>query len=288
VAVTVYYDEDGSGAIDPGERVRFPEVEVEVAGRVARTERGTGRAVVSGVPAGSHAVSVRPETLPPFFEVSRSASVTVPPGAVEASLALTAPIGGNRPNTYLAFGDSLTVGEGARSSDGYRSILQDQLRQWLGAATVIDDGASGTRSGRGADRLGASLNRYRPAAVLVMYGTNDWNDNRCKVEFPCDTVENLRTMIGLAKSVRTLPFLATIPPANPEVAGEERNDWVARLNDLLRPMARQEGAVLVEVHQAFLREGPLPSLFVDHVHPNDRGYQIIANEFFRAISRRAP
>jgi phospholipase/lecithinase/hemolysin len=34
-----------------------------------------------------------------------------------------------------------------------------------------------------------------------------------------------------------------------------------------------------------MRESNLSGLFADHVHPNDRGYQIIAAEFFRAITR---
>jgi lysophospholipase L1-like esterase len=50
-------------------------------------------------------------------------------------------------------------------------------------------------------------------------------------------------------------------------------------------MARQEGAALADIHAVFLREGNLRSLFVDHIHPNDRGYEIMAAEFFRAISQ---
>jgi lysophospholipase L1-like esterase len=151
---------------------------------------------------------------------------------------------------------------------------------------VIDEGISGTRSDAGAERIGGSLNRERPAYTLILYGTNDWNRAECKTDFPCYTIDSLRSMIGAVKATRSLPFLATIPPANPEVgAGAERNDWVARMNDLIRPMARQEGAVLVDVHAAFLRAGTLSDLFADHVHPNDRGYQILADEFFRAITQ---
>jgi lysophospholipase L1-like esterase len=98
-------------------------------------------------------------------------------------------------------------------------------------------------------------------------------------------VDSLRSMVGSARAARSLPFLATIPPANPAVAnGADRNEWVARMNDFIRPMARQEGAVLVDVHAAFTKAGNLTDLFADHVHPNDRGYEIIAGEFFKAIT----
>jgi lysophospholipase L1-like esterase len=38
------------------------------------------------------------------------------------------------------------------------------------------------------------------------------------------------------------------------------------------------------VEKAFLAAGDLPRLFSDHVHPNDAGYQLIAQTFFEAIA----
>jgi hypothetical protein len=56
------------------------------------------------------------------------------------------------------------------------------------------------------------------------------------------------------------------------------------MNELIRPMVAEEGAVLADLHAAFLEAGPLEDLFVDHVHPNDDGYDIIARVFFEAIT----
>jgi len=36
-----------------------------------------------------------------------------------------------------------------------------------------------------------------------------------------------------------------------------------------------------------MNAGPLNTLFFDHVHPNDRGYDIISATFFEAITRAA-
>jgi len=89
------------------------------------------------------------------------------------------------------------------------------------------------------------------------------------------------------RDAHSLPFLATILPTNPihPKSPPERNEWVAEMNDEIRKMAREEDAILVDLHAAFLREGDLTALLVDHVHPNDRGYAIITEEFFEAITQ---
>ena len=91
-----------------------------------------------------------------------------------AFLPATLPIGSNRANVYLAFGDSITDGEGSSDGNGYASRLQRKLQAHFGRATIIKDGLAATRSNRGADRLPDSLT-VRPAYTLIHYGTNDWN-----------------------------------------------------------------------------------------------------------------
>jgi lysophospholipase L1-like esterase len=293
VIITAFYDENGNGTLDITESARVADVEVEVAGRTGRTDKGTGRAVVAGVPEGSHRVTAREATLPPFYrtEATASASVQSPqPAGADVYVPLALPIGNNRPNVYLGFGDSITVGDGSRTTDGYRDVLEQLLRQHFGRGQVITDGEGGTRTPAGVDRIGASVSRHRPAYTLILYGTNDWNraSFECRTTFACDTAENLRHIIGVVESVSSLPVIGTIPPANPDgFAAAERNEWVAKMNEQIRTMARAEGAVVADIHAAFLRQANLSSLFADHVHPNDRGYQVIAEEFFRALTRPA-
>jgi lysophospholipase L1-like esterase len=293
VIVTVFYDENGNGTLDTTETGRVPDVEVEVAGHTARTDKLTGRATVAGVPEGSHRVTAREASVPPFYRSVASASVSVSspqPAGADVYVPLTLSIGNNRPNVYMGFGDSITAGDGAHSTDGYRDVLEQLLLQHYGRGQVISDGAGGTRTPAGVDRIGQSLSRSRPAYTLILYGTNDWNraSAECRNNYVCDTADNLRHMIGQVESVSSLPVVGTIPPANPNfIAAEDRNAWITRMNEQIRPMARAEGAVVADIHAAFLREPSLSALFADHVHPNDRGYQIIAAEFFRAITRPA-
>ena len=95
-------------------------------------------------------------------------------------------------------------------------------------------------------------------------------------------------MVLQARDAGAFPVVGTIPPVNPSYAdrdAEARNDWVRRMNDLVRAMARQERAPIAEIHGDFLKQSSLPPLFDDFLHPNDAGYRVIARAFFDAITK---
>jgi lysophospholipase L1-like esterase len=294
----VFYDENGNGVADPAEAVRLPSVGVAVGGVAGSTAAG-GRFSLPSVPNGAQAAQARPDALPPYFTPGAPLAVSVPPTGDVAVPAVLALGGRAKPNVYLAFGDSITWGQGSSDGAGYTDILQADLRSYWGKAGVTRDGVPGTKSNRGESRLGASLGTHRPAYLLILYGTNDWNDPECRNEFPCYTVTALRSMVLQARDAGAFPVVGTIPPVNPSYADRDaaaRSDWVKRMNDLVRAMAKQERAVIAEVHGDFLKQPSLPPLFEDFLHPNDTGFRLIARSFFDAItkpvsasgSRRAP
>ena len=286
VGVALFYDENGNGALDGGENVRIPEATIEIAGRQGRSAPVTGESIIANVPAGTHTLSVRPASLPPMFVGPSPFPLTVPQTSGTAFLPITLPIGNNRPNVYLAFGDSITDGEGSSDGMGYVSRLRRRLESHFGRATLIKDGLGATRSNVGSDRLPDSLT-VRPAYTLIHYGTNDWNSGECKQNPPCFTIESLHTMVREVKHNRGIPVLGTIIPGNPadERVPPERNAWVAAQNVRIRDLARAEGALLADLEAAFLREAALPPLFADHVHPRDAGYEVMAQAFFEAVTR---
>jgi acyl-CoA thioesterase I len=284
VALTVFYDENGDGVAAATENARVPDVAVEIAGQSGTSAKVTGEATVPNVPDGRHTVGLR--SLPPYYRLTGAAPAVDVPQSTPAAVALTLPIGGNRANRYLGFGDSITDGLGSRDIDGYRGPLQEALQRHFGRGVVEQDGLGGSKSDDGAERIYGVINRVRPAYTLILYGTNDWK--RCEQQVPCYTVDAVRSMIGAAKAIDSLPILATLPPVNPNENLPERNDWIVRMNTALRAMAQLEGTPVADVHGGFTRAagtgGELAALFVDTVHPNDRGYQIIADAFFRAIT----
>ena len=285
----VFYDVNGNGALDAGETVRFPGVTVSVGGRTGESATG-GQFVVSDVPAGTQQAEAQAGSLPAYFRAGAAVTVSVPQSGGEVAVPTTLEIGGNRPNYYLGFGDSITWGVGGGVGGGYESYLEADLRALWGEAVLLNAGDPGTKSYQGVPRLPQSLQRGRPAFTLILYGTNDWNDSQCRSGFPCYTIESLRSMIRTARDWGSNPIVGTIPPANPAYEDKNaaaRNIWITQMNDLLRAMAQEEGVRVAEIHADFMAEPSLESLFVDHVHPNDMGYQVMSRSWFRAITSPA-
>jgi lysophospholipase L1-like esterase len=293
VSAVVFYDENGNGQLDPSEQGRVPDAEITIAGRTARAEKLTGRVTIRGVPAGSYTISALPDRLPPYYVPGIGRTLTVPQDATQPlpGVGTRLEIGGNRPNVYMAFGDSITRGDGDAAGPGYTARLEAKLRAHFGDGTVVNRGADGTNSGEGAERILRNLRGNSPAFTLILYGTNDWNEVPCQDKPPCDVVKNLALIVDEVKASHSLPFLATLTPVNPVLAGADRNDWITATNDRIKDLGRAEGVFVVDLFEAFRRQGgDVSRFFTDHVHPNATGYEVIAEGFFQAIAfgRSAP
>jgi lysophospholipase L1-like esterase len=282
----VFYDENANGIADPSEVVRLPGVSVSIGGKTAVTSAG-GRYTVDDVPSGAQPASALPATLPAYFASGTALSVSVP-GTGDLAIPATLTLGARaRPNVYLAFGDSITWGEGSSDLSGYRGYLQSSLRSYWGKAGMYASGSPGTRSDDGEQRAVGVLADYRPAYLLILYGTNDWNDPKCRDWFPCFTIDSLRAIAHHARDAGAKPVLGTIPPVNPDYADKNaagRNAWVKRMNEAIRAMAKEEQLPVADVYGEFSSQSSLAPLFSDFVHPNDAGYRLIAKAFFAAIT----
>ena len=286
VVVTVFYDENSNGRLDSDEGVRLPGVEVVIGTGSGITGVGTGQAAVTGVLDGPHNVALREGSIPSFYQAAAPIPIQVPASA-EVLYPVGLPIGNNNPNLYLGFGDSLTAGVGSSGGQGYGPTLQGRLGPYLGRAEVVLWGRSGDTSKESAEVAKKTIRDTAPAYTLVLFGTNDWHDQSCQDAPPsdCFTIDALRSILQEVRVWRSLPVLGTLPPVNPALAPAGRNLWVDEMNVLIRALASEQGAVLADINAAFLAQGDLPSLFSDDVHPNDAGYDVLAEAWFDAITR---
>jgi lysophospholipase L1-like esterase len=284
VSGAVFYDENGNGTLDAGENTRVPDVTVEAGGRTARTTKVLGEFSLDGVPGPSQAVTLRRGTLPPYFVPPASTTVTLPQSQA-LLIPVTLPIGRNRPNVFMAFGDSISLGQGSSDDRGYATPLEQKLAAHFGRGMVVREGVDATRSNRGAERIDDSLSRARPAYTLILYGTNDWNVGDCKFAPPCFTIDSLRDIVLSARGSQSLPVLSTIIPGDPKSLQQpDRNEWVASQDEKIRSLAREMNVPLADPQELFVKSPNFDNLFVDHVHPNNSGYELIAQAFFTAIT----
>ncbi len=151
-------------------------------------------------------------------------------------LALAAMPAAAAPLRILAFGDSLTEGYGLPRKAG----LVPQLQKWLRArghdVVVVNGGLSGDTTAGGRRRIGYSLARHKPDAVIVELGGND-----LLMGFsPTMVEENLDSILSQAGKDGKPLLLVGI--ASPDPDDPLRRDWA----DIWPRMAAQHDTLLME------------------------------------------
>jgi acyl-CoA thioesterase-1 len=199
--------------------------------------------------------------------------------------------GQNNPLKVTAFGDSITQGVlelqrrdlGLSTSNNYPAVLQGKLKALNPAWAVVNRGVGGEETRGGAARLPGVLALDHSGFVLIMEGANDATD--CLDA--SSIAANLRGMVQIAKANKTVPIIGTVPP-------NFRNDPCARdvvnqVNVEVRNIASSENIVLAEIFEGMNDRslfGQSPSR--DPLHPNDRGYAVMADIWFQAMLKAVP
>lgn len=195
--------------------------------------------------------------------------------------------------SFLAFGDSITAGAVAGAdgvtlsfidpSQAYPGELQASLRQRYPAQpiVVVNDGLSGETAVDGAARLPGELSRYHPQVLLLLEGVNDLHGSLGPGGFP-PAISALRTMIQKAQGTGAQVVIGTLLPAVPGALFPGTVALIAPFNAELTPMALESGALVVDLHSAFLADvadwiGP------DGLHPSLAGHRKLAQAFFDSI-----
>ena len=189
----------------------------------------------------------------------------------------------------VAFGDSLTEGKiasvaGLRQlafASAYPGKLQTKLaaRYTAQTITVANEGLGGERAEDGVKRLPGVLRAQRPDLVLLMEGVNDLNAlGASGISRAANAMED---MVRMCKAQGLAVMLAGIPPQRPGGSKAGSVALVAPYNERLRQVALAKGAEFVDIAAAF--GGDLSLLSSDGLHPNEAGYERIAQTFYDRI-----
>lgn len=199
----------------------------------------------------------------------------------------------------LCFGDSLTVGVTARAAlrqsgppvlstvEGYVPKLARLLTEELGEGFVLGNaGVSNESTAEGLDRLDNEIRRFDPDLILLLEGVIDVN-NEAPRFFTAEG--NLAEMLRIAQLRQVAIIIGTMPPLNPDGFRTRGAANIPRLNDIIREEASAKGVLVADHEKAFA--GDLAGQGPDGLHPNNIGYQIMAETWLEAIvtlAERAP
>jgi lysophospholipase L1-like esterase len=172
-------------------------------------------------------------------------------------------------------GDSITEGWAAKrpaffESNGY-----------------VGRGISGQTTSQMVLRFHQDVVALKPAVVVVIAGTNDVAENTGPMTDD-QIVENLATMVEIARAHGIRPVVGSIPPATSFFWRKEIVP-TARIRDLnlkLRAWAQAEKVTYADVWTAMASPdgGMNPAFADDTVHPNDAGYSAMEPIVHAAIT----
>jgi lysophospholipase L1-like esterase len=162
----------------------------------------------------------------------------------------------------LAFGDSLTYGSGAAEDESYPA----QLEKLIGRR-VVRAGVPGEVTAQALERLPAALDEHAPRLLLLCIGGNDFLRRLGNHQ----AEKNVREMVKLAQSRGVAVFLIGTP--EPGFAVSPPAFYAGIAKDYRLPY---EGAIVGEV----LKDR---SLKTDPIHPNARGYRVIAERLAETL-----
>lgn len=221
----------------------------------------------------------------------------------------------------LAFGDSLTAGvvsdaaspsvRPAASGPGlqsgpfrpqnaaasYPGLLERMLRRAypVQSITVVDSGLPGETAAAAVSRFQRDVVRLAPDLVLIMEGSNDvlQSVEATPRELADPAGAALEAMVAEAEARGVEAILATIPPIRASARGELAAEAVVELNRQIRAIAAGRRIPLVDVFAAVSAGGcpagaavVTPCLGADGLHLTQRGYELVAEAFFRVIVDR--
>ncbi|MGW5611684.1 ricin-type beta-trefoil lectin domain protein [Streptomyces sp. NPDC003753] len=194
----------------------------------------------------------------------------------------------NTPLRVMPLGDSITWGVGSSTGNGYRGPLWNELAadghplDFVGTgrngsmSDPDNEGHSGYRIDQIAALADASLTRYRPNVVTLHIGTNDLQ-GASEVD---TAIARLRSLVNqITADVPDATVLVASLVVSTSASEEQYRGAYNQAVPRIVSDAQAAGKHVAYVDMSSLTTADL----ADPLHPNDAGYQKMADAFHRGI-----
>jgi lysophospholipase L1-like esterase len=170
----------------------------------------------------------------------------------------------SRGSNIIAFGDSLTAGYGASAGEDFPSRLSNLI-----GVNVLNAGVSGDTTEEALARIETDVLAHDPRIVIIGLGGNDY----LRGVTISTTEGNLRTIVRKIHDAGAMVVLLgfRFPSLN------------ANYEEMYKRVASDERCLFIpRMLRGILTD---PSLKSDEIHPNARGYQLMAERISGPVQK---
>ena len=186
---------------------------------------------------------------------------------------LVANLDGDRPQTVITYGTSLTAG------GAWVKQLQEVLdRHYAGKVTVINSGKGAMWSGWGVDNLDTRVIEKKPDTVLVEFAINDaYLPYKTSVEQARSNLVNMTERILESNAECEIILMVMNPPVGVHL---ERRPAIAEYYQMYREVAEERSFPLIDHYpqwEKILNETPelFKTYVPDGIHPGAEGSRVV-------------
>lgn len=188
---------------------------------------------------------------------------------------------------YIGFGNSITYGiidYQPAPEKGYVPRLEALIDNNIRESQVLNRGVGGEKTAEGLSRISSVIRAERAKTIFLMEGTNDVKDTDISMN---TAAFNLKKMAERCLDFGMSVFLASIIPKQPWEGLIK--DRILELNDNLKSIASGLNINFVDQFKAFINySDKWQKLYSDATHPNEKGYQLMAETWYEALVESMP
>ena len=190
-----------------------------------------------------------------------------------------------RGNRAVFIGDSVISSQATDTPNVAWGISFPTYASYLSNGRLLRTRNAGVAGNRVADmtaRFDTDVTPYAPSLVVIMGGTNDWNDAgpNTLTQYQID----VKALVAKVRAIGAQPIICTVPP---NIISSARQGRTIIGNSWLRRYCQDQGIPLVDAYTLLVDPaagGYLAAYLLDGTHPNNPGYAALGQYLYDTLA----